>query len=134
MKSGGKRGCAFFDEEVLVGDGRRITVSRQAVPAPPRLATKAPLAGPLRDVIYIFDREGPNGGFHWRLVLECGHGVTRPSRRAKDAKDVSAIAQTMFRPLSEKLAPKRVQCHHCGSGAVRRDPWLLIKACGGVVP
>jgi hypothetical protein len=89
------------------------------------------LAGPMREVIYIFEREGPRGGSYWRLVLECGHSV---ARKRWDPKDASAVAQTMFRPLSEKLAPGRVQCHYCGSGCERQDPAVLIALLGGDAP
>lgn len=37
----------------------------------------------------------------------------------------------MFRPLSERLAPKRAQCHYCGSGCERQDPAVLIRLFGG---
>jgi len=81
-----------------------------------------PLAGPRREVIYIFEREGSCGGPYWLLVLACGHAV---SRRRHDS---SNFVQTMFRPLSEKLAPRHVRCHYCGMGAEHRDPWILIQA------
>ena len=32
----------------------------------------------MREVVHIFEREGPHGGPYWRLVLECGHSVARP--------------------------------------------------------
>lgn len=79
------------------------------------------LAGPRREVIYIFEREGSCGGPYWLLVLSCGHAV---SRRRHDS---SNFAQMMFRPLSEKLAPRHVQCHYCGMGGEQRDPWILIQ-------
>jgi hypothetical protein len=86
------------------------------------------LAGPLREVVYIFSREGPRGGPYWRLILECGHSV---ARKRYDPKN---IAQSVFRPLSEKLAPQHVQCHYCGSGSSPCDPAILIKLFGGDVP
>jgi hypothetical protein len=42
-----------------------------------------------------------------------------------------AMVSAMFRPLSEKLAPKRVQCMYCGSGCDKQDPWILVEAYGG---
>lgn len=89
------------------------------------------LDGPLREVVYIFEREGPRGGAFWLLVLECGHAV---SRSRHEAKSLSAFTQSMFRPLAEKLAPKRMQCHYCGAGCEKHDPWKLIKALGGEMP
>lgn len=89
---------------------------------------KSELAGPLRDVVYIFECEGDRGGGHWRLVLECGHSV---ARKRYVAKDSVALVSALFRPLSEKLAPKRVQCFYCGSGSAFCDPWILIEAFGG---
>jgi len=87
------------------------------------------LAGPLREVVYIFDRVGPRGGPYWRLVLECGHSV---ARKRHDPKDFAAVSHAMFRPLSE--SPKRVQCHDCGSGCEPQDPRVLIRLFGGEVP
>jgi hypothetical protein len=92
---------------------------------------KSELAGPLRKVVYIFEREGDRGGGHWLLVLECGHFV---ARKRYVAKEWPAMVHMMFRPLSEKLAPKRVQCHYCESGNPKQDPWIMIKALGGEVP
>jgi hypothetical protein len=91
----------------------------------PRAARRAPssLAGPLRAVVYIFDRKGARGGAFWFLVLECGHAVAR--------KRVPLTVGTMFRPLAEKLAPQRVQCHYCEAGCEKSDPWSVIKAFGG---
>jgi hypothetical protein len=82
----------------------------------------------MRKVVYIFEHEGDRGGAYWRLVLECGHSVAR-SRH--DPKDVPAFVSAMFRPLSEKLAPKRAQCFSCGLGSAPCDPWDLIEAFGG---
>jgi hypothetical protein len=82
----------------------------------------------MREVVHIFEREGPRGGPYWRLVLECGHSV---ARKRHDSKSFSAIAQAMFRPLSEGLAPSHVQCHYCGSGGERQDPVFLIRLFGG---
>jgi len=101
--------------------------ARATVPRVPR--EKSELAGPLRDVVYIFEREGVRGGGFWLLVLDCGHSV---ARTRNVSKSLSATAQLMFRPLEEKLAPKRCQCHYCGSGLPRQDPWPFIKALGGV--
>lgn len=88
-----------------------------------------PLAGPRRNVVYIFEREGDRGGSYWLLVLECGHSATRP--RINYSDPMGALTHALFRPLSEKLAPKRVQCMYCGNGATQCDPWTLIKAFGG---
>ncbi len=92
---------------------------------------KGELAGPTREVVYIFERTGTRGGAIWWLVLECGHAV---ARKRHEAKSWSAMVHMMFRPLEEKLAPKRCQCHYCGSGVPKQDPALLIKAFGGEVP
>jgi len=86
------------------------------------------LAGPMRAVVYIIEREGARGGGFWWLVLTCGHAVTR---KRHVVKDWSSMVRTLFRPIEEKLAPKRVQCHYCGSGSERQDPWIMIKALGG---
>lgn len=97
----------------------------------PRAASKrakSELAGPLREVVYIFEREGDRGGGYWLLVLSCGHFV---ARKRYVAKEWPAMVHMMFRPLSEKLAPKRVQCHYCGSGCEKRDPSILVEAFGG---
>ena len=99
--------------------------SKAAPPARPKSA----LAGPLRDVVYIFERENDRSGGHWRLVLECGHSVAR--KRYVPRKAFAGLVHLMFKPLSEKLAPKRVQCFYCESGAAPCDPWILIEAFGG---
>lgn len=88
-----------------------------------------PLDGPRREVVYIFEREGDRGGSYWLLVLECGHSATRPRVNPKDP--LAALTHALFRPLSEKLAPKRVQCMYCGSGCDPCDPWALVEAFGG---
>ena len=89
---------------------------------------KSALAGPLRKVVYIFEGEGDRGGGHWRLVLECGHSVAR--KRYVPRED-TALVHAMFRPLSQKFAPKRAQCFYCESGNAPCDPWILIEALGG---
>jgi hypothetical protein len=89
---------------------------------------KSELAGPLREVVYIFEREGDRGGLFWFLVLDCGHFVARKRHVAKSGR---VLVHLMFRPLTEKLAPKRVQCHYCGSGCDKHDPWTAIEALGG---
>lgn len=91
---------------------------------------RSELAGPVREVVYIFEREGTRGGAIWLLVLECGHPA---ARKRADSKGWSGIAQAMFRPLREKLAPRHVQCHHCGSGEPTRDPSALVRALGGEI-
>ncbi|HSX23387.1 MAG TPA: hypothetical protein VLE97_11490 [Gaiellaceae bacterium] len=100
----------------------------QAAAASRRSRSPSPLDGPRRDVVYIFEREGERGGAYWLLVLECGHAV---SRSRINPKDSVAMISALFRPLSEKLAPKRVQCLFCGSGCEQRDPGVLIAAYGG---
>ena len=90
---------------------------------PPR--KRDPITGARREVIYIFAREGSRGGPYWLLVLACGHAVSRNRQGA------GSFAQAMFQPLSEKLAPRHVQCHYCEGGATPRDPWILIQALGG---
>jgi hypothetical protein len=84
-------------------------------------------AGPRREVIYIFAREGERGGPFWLLVLACGHVVSRRRHAPR------SLAQALFVPLREKLAPQHVQCPHCGAGAQNHDPWILIQALGGEV-
>ena len=88
------------------------------------------LAGPKREVVYIFEREGERGGGLWLLVLDCGHAVTRKHCMRTTE---SLVVSVLLRPLSEKLAPKRAQCHYCGSGSEKQDPWIMIKALGGDV-
>lgn len=58
------------------------------------------LAGPPREVVHIFEREGPRGGPYWRLVLECRHSV---ARKRHDPKDFTAMAQVMF-PAARRAA------------------------------
>jgi hypothetical protein len=86
------------------------------------------LSGPLCKVVYIFEREGDRDGGYWLLVLDCGHFV---ARKRYMANSLAAVAQLMFKPLAQKLAPKRVQCHSCGAGNAKADPWIMIKALGG---
>lgn len=91
---------------------------------------RSALGGPKRVVVYIFKREGMRGAALWLLVLECGHPVIR---NRSDPKSWSALAQAMFRPLREKLAPQRAQCHRCGAGETPCDPVPLIRALGGEI-
>jgi len=93
-----------------------------------RKRPRSELAGPTRDVVYIFEREGVRGGGIWWLVLDCGHAV---ARKRYVAKGFPAQVHLMFRPLEEKLAPKRCQCYWCGWGSSKVDPWVTIKAFGG---
>ncbi len=83
-------------------------------------------AGPMRDVVYIFESEGDRGGAFWFLVLACGHRVAR-----KRYVPSPATATLMFRPLAEKLAPRRARCCFCEMGCAERDPWSTIEAMGG---
>lgn len=92
---------------------------------------RSDLAGPSREVVYIFEREGPRGGPFWLLILECGHSVCR-TRRA--AKDFTGLVHALFEPLERRLAPRHAQCHCCASGLERQDPWILIGLFGGGVP
>ena len=85
---------------------------------------KSELAGPLREVVYIFERAGERGGGYWWLVLNCGHAVAR--KRHRPGK-----INLMFVSLEEKLAPKRVQCHYCEAGCAKQDPWVTVKVFGG---
>ena len=89
------------------------------------------LAGPMRKVVYIFEREGERGGGIWWLVLECGHSV---ARKRYVAKHWTQMVHTMFRPIEEKLAPKRAQCHSCGFGHAKVDPAITIRLFGGEIP
>jgi hypothetical protein len=82
----------------------------------------------MRKVVYIFEREGERGGGIWWLVLECGHAV---ARKRYVAKHWTQMVHLMLRPLEEKLAPKRCQCHSCGHGHEKLDPAVMIKAFGG---
>lgn len=82
----------------------------------------------MRDVVYIFKRNGTRGGAIWLLVLSCGHAV---ARKRRTAKSFSAIARAMFRPFAEAFAPKKVECNYCGSGCARQDPWIFVQALGG---
>jgi hypothetical protein len=92
---------------------------------------KSELAGPMREVVYIFAREGDRGGGIWWLVLDCGHAV---ARKRYVSNSWSAMVHMMFRPLAEKLAPRRCQCHYCESGIPKQDPWIMIQAFGGPTP
>ena len=104
------------------GPGSKTSSTRRQTRATsPR--KKSELSGPLREVVYIFEREGDRGGGYWWLVLACGHAVAR--------KRVMPSVGTMFRPLEEKLAPKRCQCHSCGHGHEKIDPAIMIRAFGG---
>jgi hypothetical protein len=87
------------------------------------------LAGPLRKVVYIFERDGERGGGIWWLVLECGHSVAR--KRYVGGPGASPMIHLLFRPLEEKLAPKRCQCFYCAAGHDKIDPWITINAFGG---
>lgn len=89
------------------------------------------LAGPLRNVVFSLAREGSHGGAYWRLVLECGHTVTRRRHVVKSWADV---AQTMFQPIARKLAPQRAECYSCEAGAAHVDPLIMFKVFGGEVP
>ena len=46
-------------------------------PRAPSKRVRSELSGPLREVVYIFEREGERGGGFWWLVLACGHAVAR---------------------------------------------------------
>ena len=91
---------------------------------------KGLLAGPSREVVYIFERKGSRGGGYWWLVLECGHAVIR---RRVVARNWSAQVLLIRRPVEEMCAPHRVQCHYCGSGSPATDPVISIRAFGGEV-
>jgi hypothetical protein len=105
---------------------KRSTSSTRRHPRATGKRPKSEFAGPLREVVYIFERTGTCGGAIWWLVLECGHAVAR-----KQAKTWSAQVRSMFQPLEEKIAPKRCQCHSCGSGVATQDPALLVMTFGG---
>lgn len=114
---------------------RRRPRSTSSTRRQPRATTtkrpKSLLDGPMRAVVYIFEREGTRGGALWWLVLECGHAV---SRKRHVAKSESATAHLLLRPLRDKLAPRRCQCLYCGAGSSHADPAILIRAFGGEVP
>ena len=95
--------------------------SRQRRGSPASSSVRSALAGPLREVVYIFEREGARGGAFWWLVLECGHAGAR-SRR---------VPKSLFEPLERHLAPRHVQCRFCASGVERQDPWILVREFGG---
>jgi hypothetical protein len=111
---------------------RRTAYNRtSSVRRHPRATSKrssGELAGPTREVVHIFERHGTRGGAIWLLVLVCGHPAVR---KRTDPKSWSELAQAMFRPLDERTAPRRVQCHRCGAGEPTRDPVTLIQAFGG---
>jgi hypothetical protein len=94
----------------------------------PRARPASELTGPMRKVVYIFEREGARGGGFWWLVLDCGHSV---ARKRVVGNHWSTMVHLLMHPIESKLAPKRVQCHYCGSGAEKQDPWIMIKAFGG---
>jgi hypothetical protein len=71
------------------------------------------LAGPMREVVHIFERERPRGGPYWRLVLECGHSVARKRHNPRS------------------FAPRHAQCHYCGSECERQDPMVVIRLFEG---
>ena len=128
-----RRGCvrsAERDEDTIEG---RHTVTARDPGSPPRARGKKSelLAGPMREVVYIFEREGKRGGAIWWLVLDCGHAV---ARKRYSSKSWTAMVHLMFKPLSEKLAPRRVQCHSCGAGHEKVDPAIMIKLFGGEAP
>lgn len=129
-------GSGYLVEHALARRGKspkpsyRRTSSVRRHPRATSRRAPSELAGPMREVIYIFEREGMRGGAIWLLVLSCGHPA---ARKRTDPKSWLTLAQAMFRPLSEKLAPRRVQCHHCGSGEPTRDPALLVKVFGGEI-
>jgi hypothetical protein len=85
----------------------------------------------MREVVYIFERDGDQGGAIWWLVLVCGHSVARPRHVAKDW---SSMVRALFKPVEASLAPKRCRCHSCGLGQQNLDPAITIKAFGGDVP
>jgi hypothetical protein len=114
------------EKTTSIASRTRMTRRRRSAP----LRKRSPLAGPMREVVYIFEREGERGGGIWWLVLTCGHAVARKRYTTQGYPSVHLL----FRPLEEKLAPKRVQCHYCGSGTEKHDPWILVKAFGGEVP
>lgn len=83
---------------------------------------------PLRKVVYIFEREGDQGGGYWWLVLECGHAV---SRHRVTVKHWHQQVNALFRPVDEYLAPERARCHSCGLGHQKIDPAVTVAAFGG---
>jgi hypothetical protein len=87
--------------------------------------------GPLREVVYIFEREGDRGGGLWWLVLSCGHSV---SRKRFTVNSLGQMAQALFRQIEQNLAPKRARCYMCQAGHEPQDPALLIRAFGGEIP
>ena len=92
---------------------------------------KSEFSGPLRKVVYIFEREGPQGGGIWWLVLECGHAV---ARKRTVSKSWTAVVHLMFEPIEKRFAPKSCQCNYCGTGNEKIDPAVMIKAFGGELP
>jgi hypothetical protein len=81
----------------------------------------------MREVVYIFERDGDRGGSIWWLVLSCGHSVARPRYVAKG----SNVVRDLFKPIESKFAPKRCRCHSCGAGHPTFDPAISIQAFGG---
>lgn len=112
------------------GPGSKTSSTRRHARATSR-RKQSELAGPMRKVVYIFEREGSQGGGIWWLVLDCGHAV---ARKRYVAKRWSATVHLMFAPIEKHFAPKRVQCNYCGHGREKLDPAVMIRAFGGGVP
>ncbi len=81
--------------------------------------------GPMRSVVYIFERQTDRGSALWWLVLECGHSAVR---RRYEAKTWSQQVRGMFKSVESKLAPKTARCMSCELGSAQCDPQILIDA------
>lgn len=82
---------------------------------------------PWRKVAWIgIDRDGPQGGHAWMLVLECGHLATR--------RYVAPAPHRIFRKMPS--APKRCRCLSCALETPRADPqvWIDILTRLGKAP
>jgi len=91
------------------------------------------LAGPIREVVHIFEREGARGGPYWRLVLECGHSV---ARKRHDPRSFSTIAQVVLEEAPgtagaphHDLGPDRKPCRE-RPGTKEPQPRIPGEWCG----
>lgn len=62
---------------------------------------------PLRQVVYIAEREGPRGGRYWMLTLECGHLATR------DIPSPKCVVRSLMQGNVPSFAPEKVKCIIC---------------------
>ena len=72
----------------------------------------------MREVVYIFEREGLRGGPYWRLVLECGHSVaaSATTRGASQRSRCSGLSATMLAPEATCRPLLRIGMRAAGPG------------------